>query len=205
MTANPHAGGARPPGLGKRRLIASFRRSQDGAAAIEFGIVALPFLGLLLAIFELAMMFWTNEVLEESLSRASRRLLTGEAAGRYVSSDPTANAAAFRNDVCAETSMSTIDCAKLHVDVKVFSDFGSARNLGSPMNGGVLDTSGFGYVTPQPKQIAVVRVVLEYKLFFMGWAMPELVNIGADRRGLVASVAFRAEPYVAQAAGGSGT
>ncbi|MDX3805914.1 TadE/TadG family type IV pilus assembly protein [Bosea thiooxidans] len=202
MTAIPHAGGASPPEHGNRRLIGKFRRSQDGAAAIEFGMVALPFFALLFAIFETALMFWTNEVLEESLSQASRRLLTGQAVSRYTSSNPAVNAQAFRNDICALAPMGLIDCSKLFVDVQVYSDFtGAKQNTNSPVSGGKLDLNKFSYNQPQPGQIVVARAVLDYRLFLTGWASESLANLGTGHRALVATTAFRAEPFTTPAPG----
>ena len=67
-----------------RLLLRRFRRSQDGAAAVEFAFVAVPFFAILFAIFETALMFWTNQVLEESLSQVSRSLVTGQSRSIYT-------------------------------------------------------------------------------------------------------------------------
>lgn len=180
------------------RLIGRFRRAQDGAAAIEFGIVAVPFFALLFAMIETALMFWTNQVLEESLSQASRRLLTGQAASRYTSSNPTVNAQAFRNDICALAPMGLIDCSKLFIDVKVYTNFaGASSGTTSPIANGALNTNGFSYNQPQPGQIIVARAVLDYRLFLTAWASTSLANIGAGHRALVATTTFRAEPFTA--------
>lgn len=197
MTALPaQVGDANVANRRKPRLVCTFRRSQSGAAAIEFGIVAVPFFALLCAIFETALVFWTNEVLEQSLSEASRRLLTGQAASRYTSSNPTTNANAFRDDICAVAPMGLIDCSKLFVDVKVYSNFAGANSgTTNPAAGGTLNTSGFSYNQPQPGQIVVARAVLEYRLFLTAWASKDLANIGSGRRALVATTAFRTEPF----------
>lgn len=204
MTVTTHVGGVSPPGRDKRPLIGKFRRSQDGAAAIEFGIVALPFFALLFAIFETALMFWTNEVLEESLSQASRRLLTGQAVSRYTSSNPAVNAQAFRDDICAVAPMGLIDCSKLFVDVKVYASFaGAGTGTGSPIANGALNTNGFSYNQPQPGQIVVARAVLDYNLFLTSWASSSLANIGSGHRALVATTTFRAEPFTTGSGAGT--
>ncbi|MGO4283531.1 TadE/TadG family type IV pilus assembly protein [Bosea sp. TAB14] len=178
------------------RLMGRFRRAQDGAAAIEFGIVALPFFAFLFAIIETALMFWTNQVLEESLSQASRLLLTGQSKNRYTSTNPALNAQAFRNDICALAPMGLIDCSKLFVDIKIYTNFTDARNgTTNPAAGGVLNTNGFSYNQPQPDQIVVARAVLDYRLFLTAWPSTSLANIGAGHRALVATTTFRAEPF----------
>jgi Flp pilus assembly protein TadG len=161
-------------------------------------MIAVPFFSLLFAIFEMALMFWTNEILEESLSQASRRLLTGQAISRYTSSNPAVNAQAFRDDICALAPAGLVDCSKLYVDVKLYSSFASANSgTGSVTAGGALNTTGFTYNQPQPGQIIVARAVLDYKLFLTSWASAALANIGTGRTALIATTTFRAEPFVA--------
>lgn len=196
MTAFPKADVTSPPRRGGRRLIKRFRRSESGVAAVEFGFAAVPFFMLVFAIIETALMFWTNEVLEESLSQASRSLLTGQATKRYTSSNPATNAQAFRNDICAVAPMGLIDCSKLYVDVKVYANFADASGgMTNPVSNGKLDTSGFSYTQPQPQQIVVARAVLDYRLFLTAWASEKLANLEPGHRALIATTAFRAEPF----------
>lgn len=194
----PRPGRPGPAGAGERGLR-RFRRSEEGATAVEFGFIAMPFFALTWAIIETGLMFWTNQVLEESLSQASRTLLTGESRTRYASADPVVNAAAFRADICARAPLKLIDCSKLSVDVRSYGGFSAASSGtadSNPVSGGKLDTSGFSYTQPKAKEIVVVRAVLDYKLTLTAWASSSLANIGEGRRGIVASVAFRTEPFL---------
>ena len=102
---------SRSPGGSKRwcRLVLRFRRDQDGATAVEFALVAVPFLALLFAIIELAMMFWTTQILEESLSQTARSLLTGQPQTRYTSGLATVTRDAFKIDLCANVPFPMID------------------------------------------------------------------------------------------------
>ncbi|KPF70773.1 hypothetical protein IP69_09245 [Bosea sp. AAP35] len=196
MEPTPEPAGAAPTRTPRNRLLFRFRRAQDGATAVEFGFIALPFLMLLAAILETALLFWTSQVLEESVSQASRRLLTGESHQRYPSTSP----GAFKNDVCAGAS-TMVNCDTLVVDVRTYSSFANARtgvDGSNPIAAGGLNTTGFGYNQPMPGQIVVVRAVLPYTLHFTYWSQ-SLVNIGSGRRGIVASATFRTEPYNAPA------
>lgn len=180
---------------GRRWSFRRFRRSQSGATAVEFGFVAMPFLMLLAAIVETALMFWTSEVLEEAVSAASRSLLTGQSQALYKG-DATTKTDAFKNAVC-RNAPALIDCSKLKIDVRGYSSFGSATtgtSSSNPIQGGALDTTGFGYNQPAAEQIVVVRAVLEYTLVFTQWSSA-LANIGGGKRGIVASTTFRAEPF----------
>ncbi len=178
-----------------RATLRRFRRSQNGATAIEFSFIALPFLMLLAAIVELALMLWTSQVLEESVAESSRVLLTGQSKAMYTGT-ASANTAAFKNAVCANAP-GLVNCSKLTIDVRTYASFASAQTgtAGSnPVQGGALDTTGFGYNQPQPGQIVVVRAVLEYSLFFTKWSSA-LADIGAGKSALVAAATFRAEPF----------
>lgn len=186
-----------PQPKGIRRLLARFGRAQDGATVVEFAFVATPFLMLLFAIVETALMFWTSQILEESLQQSARSLLTGQSRTLYTGS-AAANATAFRNDICARAPTALIDCDKLFIDVRSYNSFANAQTGTSgsnPVGGGALNTNGFTYSQPGADQIVVVRAALEYRLFMSQWSSA-LANIGGGKRGLVASATFRTEPFV---------
>lgn len=183
----------RPRGI--RRLLRRFRHSQDGATIVEFAMVATPFLMLLAAIFETALMFWTSQALEEGVGQASRALLTGQSQTLYKGT-ASANATAFKKAICANAP-GLIDCTKVTIDVRSYASFATASTgttASKPVSGGALNTTGYGYTQPLPGQIVVVRAVLEYKLIFTQWSSA-LANIGAGKRAIVASATFRAEPF----------
>ncbi|RDJ26876.1 pilus assembly protein [Bosea caraganae] len=179
-----------------RRLV-QFPRDQGGATAVEFTLVAIPFFALIFAIIELALMFWTGQELETAVSQVSRRLLTGEARQRYTSPDPKKNTDKFKQDICGAASL-LVDCAKLTIDVRTYGSFANADTGtagSSPLQGGTLNTEGFGFTQPTGGQIVVVRAVLAYPVIFAGWSNV-LANInGTSERALTASTAFRTEPF----------
>lgn len=172
-------------------LIRIFRRRQDGATAVEFGMVALPFFLILFAVVETAMIFFTSQVLETAVANASRAIMTGQALTKYP--NPATALAQFKNDVCANVT-GLIDCqGSLQVDVKSFTSF-AAANADVPANGGNLDTSAFGYQAPGPSQIFVVRAVLAYPLYVPTWNQG-LAKLNGGKRAMIASAAFVTEPF----------
>ena len=56
------------------RFAKRFTRNEDGATAIEFAIVALPFFALLFGILELAVVFFINSALVQATAEAGRVL-----------------------------------------------------------------------------------------------------------------------------------
>jgi Flp pilus assembly protein TadG len=56
-----------------------YARCNRGASAVEFALIAAPFLALLVAILQTALVFFAGRVLDETTEQASRYILTGQA------------------------------------------------------------------------------------------------------------------------------
>ncbi len=67
---------------GSRRWLGgtAFLRNLDGATAIEFAMIGVPFLGLLCAIFQTALIYFEAAQLQEATQVGSRAILTQSAA-----------------------------------------------------------------------------------------------------------------------------
>ena len=76
-----------------KRLV----RSDSGAAAVQFAIVAAPFLALLVAIFQTGIVFLAARVLDEVTSQSSRYIMTGQAQQAGLTQ------AGFATYVCGQT------------------------------------------------------------------------------------------------------
>ncbi len=61
------------------RAVRRLLRQQDGAAAVEFGLVAAPFLALIFAIMETAIVFFSGQALETAVADSARLIMTGQA------------------------------------------------------------------------------------------------------------------------------
>ena len=57
----------------------NFRRSQDGAVAIEFAIVSLLFISFVLGIFEFSRLLWVKQAVTDVAARAARCATAGDA------------------------------------------------------------------------------------------------------------------------------
>src|SRR5690606_29428239 len=98
----------------KRRR--GFRRSEDGGAAIEFAIVIVPFLALLFAILETAIVFFAGQLLESAVADSARLIMTGQAQQQGF------NQAKFKEEVCKRV-YALIDCSNgVTIDVKTYQD-----------------------------------------------------------------------------------
>jgi Flp pilus assembly protein TadG len=156
-------------------------RQQDGAAAVEFGMVAAPFLALLFAIMETALTFFAGQTLETALADSSRLIMTGQAQSQSLTQ------ATFKDAVCARI-YGLFDCSKVYVDVRTLGSFGAA--VPPP-----LDADG-NYVPMQyspggPSDIVVVRLFYQWPVYV---SLLDKMGTGGKRL-LVATAAFRNEPY----------
>lgn len=171
---------------GLRRLIIRFGRKDDGAAAVEFALVVVPFFAMLFAIIELALVFWAGQVLETATHDASRLIMTGQA----QNFDKTR----FKQELCNRV-LGLFNCnAGMKIDVRTSGAFASA-NLGKPaLKDGKVDDSGFQFQAGGPGDIVVVRVMYEWPLILRTFGL-DLADLPSGKRLLMSAVAFRNEPY----------
>src|SRR2546423_406619 len=91
-----------------RRLL----RQQDGAVAVEFGLVAAPFLALVFAIMETAIVFFSGQALETAVADSARLIMTGQAQSQGLTQ------ATFKTEVCKKI-YGLFDCQNgVYVDVR---------------------------------------------------------------------------------------
>ena len=167
-------------------LVRRLARQEDGSAAVEFGLVALPFLALVFAIIETALVFFASQVLETAAADSARLIMTGQAQTQGLSKE------SFKQKVCSKV-YGLFDCSGgVHVDVQTFTSFGSVT-LTNPVDGqGKLDTSALKYSPGGPGDIVVVRLVYQWPVFV---SMLGLSNMADNNRLMIATAAFRNEPY----------
>jgi len=165
-----------------------FARRDDGAAAIEFGMVAAPFLALMFAIMETALVFFASQTLETAVADSARLIMTGQAQSQSF------DAATFKNSVCSKVG-GLFNCQSgLYVDVKTYSSFGSVDNSTPVDANGQLKTGSFGYTPGGPGDIVVVKLMYQWPVYasLLGF---NLGNMAGNKRLIMATAAFRNEPY----------
>ena len=164
-----------------RRLI----RQQDGAAAVEFGLVAAPFLALTFAIMETAIIFFSGQALETAAADSARLIMTGQAQTQGMSQS------AFKNAVCAKI-FGLFDCQNgVYVDVKTFTSFADV-SMNNPVDGQGNFQNNFTFQPGGPGDIVVVRLFYQWPVYV---SLLGLSNMNGGKRLLAATAAFRNEPY----------
>jgi len=166
-----------------------FARHEGGASAVEFGLILLPFLALMFGIMQTALVFFADQTLETAVADSARLILTGQAQNQGL------NATTFKNAVCARI-YGLFNCqAGVYVNVQTYSSFGSISYTPPLDNKGNLVTSGFGYNPGGPGDIVVVQLFYQWPIYFTLWDFGDLTNMAGSNRLLVATAAFRNEPY----------
>ena len=168
------------------RLARRFVRQQDGAAAVEFALVAAPFLALVFALLETAFVFFASQTLEAIAADAARLVMTGQAqTANYTKED-------FKAAVCTRVT-GLFDCANnMTVNVKTYANF-AAYSYTPPVTGGVLNTTE-AYTPGGPGCIVVVTLYYQWPIY-VSMYNTALSNLNGNKRLLVATSVFRNEPY----------
>jgi len=170
------------------RIINRFKGSEDGSAAIEFGMVALPFLMLIFAILETAVGFFAAQVFESGVDVVGRRIRTGQ----IRSTDVTMSE--VRDEICSKT-LGLFTCANIKLNVKSYPTFPGAP-LTTPTNAdGNLDDSAFTFDSGSSGSIVVVRAYYEWPIFLDYLWQNISSGMSNGKRLLVATTAFQNEPF----------
>jgi Flp pilus assembly protein TadG len=179
---------------GRRRsaMAAGFARRDDGAAALEFAIVAAPFIALLLATVQTTLAFFAGQVLESAVADSSRAILTGSAQNASLSQS------AFAAAVCAASKTALFDCSKLMIDVQTATSFGAANTkmptLTFDAKGNV--TNAWLFRPGNPGDIVVMRVMYQWPVILgpLGFSLSNEAN---GNLLLMATATFKNEPFTA--------
>ncbi|MFA5901932.1 MAG: TadE/TadG family type IV pilus assembly protein [Hyphomicrobium sp.] len=176
--------------------------NEDGAAAIEFAMIALPFLLFILGVIGYGLYFFTNSSLEYGVETAARKIRTGEinSAGA-AREDNQMTVGEFRKLVC-DSAGPAIDCSKLNVIVQHGDDWSEISPQACTDSKGAMSgaTGQTGDILANYAGAAssVVLVTLCYE-----WDLAanfSLVKLGSRPDGsgpaiLQAAAAFKSEPY----------
>jgi Flp pilus assembly protein TadG len=171
------------------RSLRGFRHDASGASALEFAIVAAPLILLLLAVLQLGIVFFANFMLESATARGARLIRTGQAQTQGF------DAAKFKQEVCKQLT-APINCSSLKIDVRSYPSFGgAAASMTSPLGSDGKLKSDFSYDPGHAGDVVVVRAFYPLDI---GTVLPtevNLSNMAGGNRLIIATSAFRNEPY----------
>ena len=181
---------AKPDGKNHDRGLVRFVRDENGAIAIEFVALAVPFSVLIFAILESSVSFAGQQVLVNAADNIARQFRTGQIKPADV------NQVKLKNLVCEELKIIVASgCPGLEIDLRQFATFEDAAKLRIKYTaGGDIDTSDFK-VDPGPSLSKnTLRIFYRWPVMtdFMRKSMS---NIGSGYTLQFATVTWQNEPF----------
>lgn len=187
-----------------RTALGRLGRDAGGAAAVEFALVALPFLGLVGAIFQIAFQTWAAQNFDRAVQNATRTIFTGQfQIANAGQTDSTVLLAALKTTMCGPTNapiVSVFNCQSAKIDVATASTFATA-SASTPINAstGTWNTSfGTNYACAKPGTVMIVTAAVQFPSFFnlLGLNTKSFTSgSGSGSHLLLSTAVFRTEPY----------
>jgi Flp pilus assembly protein TadG len=172
-----------------RRTAAAMLRDLDGATLIEFAILAPIFIALLLGIFQVSIVLFTQQLMQTAVEESARMIAVG------APQKANKTQAAYRTDVCGKLP-GFIKCANIIIDVRNASTLPALRasTVAPTVNSAGVVTPGSRYEPGGPGTYNMVRLMYVWSVV----AMPPTFNLadaGPGRKMMVATTIVRVEPY----------
>lgn len=139
------------------RCIGKLAADRRGATAIEFAILAIPFIMLVFAVLETAVSFTAEQVMANATDKLARKIRTGEI------KPTTTDQAAFRTMLCSDIAVFVpAGCPNLKFDLQSYAKFSDVPKSIPFTSPGVIDASGFKYAPGGAGTINNLRVIYEW-------------------------------------------
>jgi Flp pilus assembly protein TadG len=165
----------------------NFWHAQDGATAIEFAILAIPFIFLLTGIIELAIMYGASAMLEGATNSAARQVRTGQL--QAAPGDPEAT---FRDALC-DYLVALVSCADVIVDGIPVDSFMDVADLQPQYDeNGTMIPQGFTAAGSNERML--IRTSYDYKMLtpFIGTL---LAGNSSGTMHFMSTIVLQVEPY----------
>ena len=157
----------------RRRILLRLGRDREGAAALEFALLAVPFMLMIFAIFETFLAFAGEQLMANAVETMARKLRTGEITfGQGKPTDVTE--AEFRQMFCNEIELFGMCSAteattpeKLYLDVRQFASFADMPRGVPKISTDVysdLDTSDFAFSPGGPESKNMLRAYYRWQI-----------------------------------------
>lgn len=162
-----------------------WRKDEDGAAAIEFAFLSIPFFIFLIGIIEIAIMIANASVLEGATYDAARMVRTGQV---QQSGTPEET---FRTALCGHAVI--LDCDAIQYTVTTLDSFGDAEDAGPTFDeDGNMEEEDF--IVGGSGDIVMIRVSYLYEMMtpMLGTIF---TNYPGRKRLMMATVVLQTEPY----------
>ena len=170
-------------------LIRRFSRERKGSVAIEFSILAMPFVALIFAILESCVSFSTQQLIANATDRVSRDIRTGrlkvaDLAGPKLKKIICDNIALLAPD----------DCPDLIVDLNNYASFALVPTRVPFQPDGDINQAGFTVNPGGPSTINHLRVYYRWPVM-TDFMRARMSNVPGGKTLLMTSATWRNEPF----------
>ena len=165
--------------------IGQFCKEDDGATAVEFGMLALPFFLLFMSIIECSLFFFSGQMMESAIDTVGREIRVGIL-------NQTTTADQFKAAVCEEAKI-LFDCSKIKVDLKVVDTFNNLGGMPQPVDGVVVDEA-YGFATPGAERIIMITASYEWPIY-TNYLQKYMSGLNSGNALITAVSVFKSEPY----------
>jgi Flp pilus assembly protein TadG len=170
----------------RARPIAQDKR---GSALIEFAAVAAPFIALIFANLATSVAFFSQQLLDTTTEKMSRRLMTGQVQKAGTSQED------FKLAICNDLP-SYLSCDRVMVNVSKAADFGSADTSAAAItfNAKGEVTNKWKFEAGKPGEVVLMQVYYRWPNITgpLGFS---LANMSNGERLLVSTAIFKTEQY----------
>ena len=176
--------------------VKRFQSANEGATAIEFAFLAIPFFMLLFGILELAIIFFISSTLSHAVGEAGRLIRVG--------SFQSCGQAAFKEAVCSRMNAIGSCDKNLRLDVVSDASFSNITLIApppppvAPSGAPAPPVPNGEYDSTVAGDPVVVRALFYHKLL-LPTQLTRLENVpGSGTRVVTSTTAFRNEPFPTQ-------
>ncbi|PWJ80936.1 Flp pilus assembly protein TadG [Pseudaminobacter salicylatoxidans] len=183
-------------------MLCLFLRDRNGAAAIEFAALAIPFFLLTFAILESCISLTAGQIVSNSADEIARQFRTGQLRPDPKDTNNQKLAEKIRTMVCSNLEiMVSKGCPGLEMDLRTFTNFTDAANLRTRLTADRdLDTSDFAIKPGGPEERNILRIYYKWPVItdFMRASMS---NIKGGYILQTGTAIWQNEPFQPLAAG----
>lgn len=172
----------------RRAILKRFVKDRRGSTAVEFTLLALPFIALVFAIIESSVTFAAHQVTANAVEDLARDLRTN------TLTQANATPATVRDYICNKIDILVpAGCPDLFIDLKTYAKFGDVP-LTIPMSGDDLNPSGFAITPGGAKTINQLRVFYKWP-YFTDYIGATLAPLPQRKTLIYATTTWENEPF----------
>ncbi len=169
------------------KMFRRFIKREDGATAVEFAIVGIPFTFCLIAVIEITLMYAANSMLEGATNSAARLIRTGQVQQSGMPED------LFKNQLCNFANV-FLDCNAIQYEVVTLPGGFSDADSNQPsfdQNGDLIPQ---GFDPGGVNDVVLIRSVYRYR--FMTPVIGPLMASGPNQtKTMMTTLVLQTEPY----------